>query len=98
MLQTSNPEIASSPTGVSVGATTTPVLAANPNRTGLTLVNTSPNTISISFDVNPAVLNSGITLVPNGMFVMDEFTFTTQAVNAIASLGSSNLSVQEFVA
>lgn len=95
MQQTSNPEIAGSPTGVSVGATTTPVLAANPNRTGLTLVNTSPNTISIAFG-NAAVLNSGITLVPNGMFVMDEFTFTTQAVNAIASLGSSNLSVQEF--
>ena len=99
MQQTSNPSIASAPIAASVGVASAQAVAANPNRTGLILVNTSANAISISFDGNAAVLNSGITLNPNGgTFVMDEFTFTTKAINAIAGGAASNLAVQEFVA
>lgn len=96
--QTEQPMIASAPTAASVGVASAQALAANPNRTGLVLVNTSANTISIAFDGNAAVLNSGITLNPNGgTFVMDDDTFTQKAVNAIAGGATSNLAIQEFV-
>jgi hypothetical protein len=86
----------SAPTQATVGASSALALASNSSRTGLVLVNTSANTISIAFGANAAVLNSGITLNPNGgTFVMDAFTFTTQAVNAIAGAASSNLAIQE---
>jgi hypothetical protein len=86
-----------SPTAASVAATSGVILGSNLSRTGLVLGNTSSATISIGFGSNPAVLNSGITLNPNGgTFVMDAFTFTTQAVNAIAGAAGSNMAIQEF--
>jgi hypothetical protein len=89
-------QLPSAPTQATVGAASGLALASNSSRTGLVLVNTSGNTISIAFGANAAVLNSGITLNPNGgTFVMDAFTFTTQAVNAIAGAASSNLAIQE---
>jgi hypothetical protein len=84
------------PAAATVGVTTGQILAANSSRTGLVLINTSANTISLGFGA-AAVLNSGITLNPNGgTFVMDSFTFTTAAVNAIASVASSNISIEEY--
>lgn len=72
-------------------------VAANANRKGLVIVNTSTAVVSLSFGANPAILNSGITLNANGgTWVMDEYTFTTQAVNAISNAATRNLSIQEF--
>ena len=91
------PQNPGSPTAASVAATSGVILGSNLSRTGLVLGNTSSATISIGFGSNPAVLNSGITLNPNGgTFVMDAFTFTTQAVNAIAGAAGSNMAIQEF--
>ena len=85
------------PTAASVGVTSAQVLAANTSRTGLILVNTSSHTISIAFGAHAAVLYSGITLEPNGgTYEMDVDSFTSQAVNAIASGASSNLAIQEY--
>ena len=84
------------PAAVSVGITSTSVLAANASRNGAVFTNTSSHTISFGLSGNAAVLNSGITLSPNGTWVMDKFTFTTGAITAIASAASSNLAVQEF--
>jgi len=87
----------SAPASASVGIASGTAVAANASRKGLTLVNTSNKTISIAFGANAAVLGSGISLLANGgTFVMDEYTFTTQAVNAIAGGAASNLSIQEF--
>lgn len=86
---------AASPTAASVGTSSGAAVSSNANRKGLVLINTSANTISIAFGT-AAVLNSGITLAPFGVFYMDEYSFTTAAVNAIASAVSSNLAVQEF--
>lgn len=87
---------ASTPNAVSVGAGSTEVLPRNASRRGLVLVNTSANRISIAFGA-PAVLDSGITLYPEGgTFIMREDLFSTEAVNAIASAAGSNLAVQEF--
>lgn len=86
---------AASPTAASVGITSAQAVASNANRKSLVLINTSTARISIAFG-SAAVLNSGITLYPGGVFVMDVFTFDTAAVNAIASVGTSNLAIQEY--
>ncbi len=89
------PQNPAAPGQVTVGATSTPVLLANPSRTGLVLTNVSANIISIGLGA-AAVLNYGITLTPNGVWVMDEFTFITVAINAIAGMAGSALAIQEF--
>lgn len=86
----------SAPTAASVGVASAQAVAAAATRKGLVLTNTSSNTISLGFG-NAAVLNSGITLVPNGVFSMDEYSFDVGAVNAIASGATSNLAIQEFL-
>ncbi len=84
-----------SPTFATVGLTSAQAVPTNANRRGLVLVNTSDFRISLGFGV-AAVLDSGITLYPQGVFVMDEYTFDTSQVNAIASAAGSNLAVQEY--
>lgn len=86
----------SAPAAVSVGVASGLALAANANRKGCILTNTSNAIISLAFGANPAVLNSGITLLPFGVFYMDEYSFDTGDVNAIASAAASNLAIQEF--
>jgi hypothetical protein len=88
------PLLASAPTAASVGVASAQAVAANANRRGLVLINTSVNDISIGLGA-AAVLNSGITLKPNGVFEMDEYTFNTGAIFAIAAGAASNLAVQE---
>lgn len=95
-VKTKTPLTASAPAAASVGVASAQAVAANANRTGLTLVNTSDNTISLGFGAT-AVLNSGITLLAGASWAMNEYSFTTAAVNAIAGAASSNLAVQEFV-
>lgn len=86
----------SSPTSTSVGVASAQAVASNSSRKGLILTNTSTNTISLGIGAT-AVLNNGITLNPSGgTFVMDEYNFTTGAINAIAGGASSNLTIQEF--
>jgi len=82
------------PAAASVGVTSAQVLASNTSRKGAMFINTSANVISLAFGAT-AVLGSGITLEPNGSFTMDAYSFTTQAVNAIAGVAASNLSIQE---
>ncbi len=83
------------PTSVSVGVASGQVMAANPDRKGLVLINLSANRISFGLGVT-AELDKGITLTQNGTWVMDEYTFTTGVIHAIASGASSTLTVQEF--
>lgn len=83
------------PTAASVGVTSAQAVAANASRKGLVLTNTSNNRISLGFGA-VAVLNSGITLYPGGIFVMDQNLFDLGAVFAIASVAASNLAIQEY--
>jgi hypothetical protein len=85
----------SSPSFATIGVASGAAVAANANRTGLALVNTSSARISLGFG-SAAVLDSGITLYPGGTFVMDEFLFDKGTVNAIAASAASNLSFQEY--
>lgn len=82
------------PTAASVGVASASALAANASRKGLIAVNTSNATISCSV-AQTAILNSGITLQPGAVWNMNEYSFGTGAVNCIASLAASNLSLQE---
>ena len=84
------------PTSATVDATSGAAVASNAARRGLVLTNTSTNLISLGLGAT-AVLGSGITLnASGGVWVMDEFTFTTAAINAIAGAEASNLAIQEF--
>lgn len=83
------------PTAASVGVASAQAVAANGSRKGLVLVNTSVNRISLGFGAT-AVLDSGITLYPGGVFNMGEYDFDLGAVNAIASAAASNLAIQEY--
>jgi hypothetical protein len=87
---------ASSPTAASVGVASAQAVATNANRKGLLLTNThATNRISLGFGA-AAVLDSGVTLYPAGTYWMDEYDFTTGAVNAIASGAATNLAIQEY--
>jgi hypothetical protein len=83
------------PTAFSVGVVTATAVAANANRKGLKLINTSNAIISLGFG-NAAVLNSGVTLLPYGVFEMDEYDYDLGSVDAIASAAASNLAIQEY--
>lgn len=89
------PLTANAPFAVSVGTSTTTVLAANASRKGLTLVNNSAAKVYIAFGT-AAVLGSGILLLPGGVFYMDEYSYSQAAVNGIASLAASSTTGQEF--
>ena len=95
-ISVTNSSTANSPSAVSVGITSTSVLPSNASRKGLVLTNTSNRVISLGLNNAAPVLNSGITLQPGGIWVMDPNTFTTGAINAIASGAASNLAIQEF--
>lgn len=78
---------------VGVAAATAVTLAAGTKAAAFT--NTSANKISLAFGGGTAVLNSGITLNPNGgSFLMTSDMLVTGAVSAIASAASSNLAIQ----
>lgn len=89
---------ASTPVSVAVGTTSVPLVAANVNRKGLLItVVTQNNRVSLGFDT-PALLDRGVMLIggKTDVFEMNEFTFTTAAINAIASNGNTIVAVQEF--
>lgn len=86
----------SAPTFSTVGTASASTVAANATRKGLSLTNTSVNRISLGFGA-AAVLDSGITLYAGDSFIMDEYSFHTAAVNAIANVAASNLAIQEYV-
>ena len=84
------------PTSANVGVASAQVVAANGTRKGLVLTNLSGSkNISIAFGAT-AVFGAGITLQPGTVFVMDAFTFSTQAINAISDAAAQPLSIQEF--
>lgn len=87
----------SAPTAATVTGSSANIIASNTNRKGLLLTNLSSDFVSLSFGASNAVLNEGITLAPYGSYSMDEYTYSTQAINAISSGTSSAISIQEFI-
>lgn len=86
---------AASPATTSVGVASASAVASNANRKGLIIVNIS--TANVSFGIGAtAVVGSGITLLPGGVWNMDADSFSTSAINAIATAAASSISIQEF--
>ena len=72
-------------------------MVANTDRVGLVLVNLSTSTIYLGLSGRYAVLNSGITITPNGgTWTMDEYTFNREKVSGIANTTNSIVAIQEF--
>lgn len=82
-------------TAVSVGLTSSQVLAANANRKTATFTNDSSNTVYLS-SISAAVLNRGWALYPNGSISFVDDVPTT-AFTAISTGAASNLCVNEGV-
>lgn len=90
------PTTPSAPATATVAATSGSAVSANASRKGLIIQNLSANTVSLNVVGGAAVLNSGITLFPGGTWNMDQYSFTTSAIFAIASAAGSVISIQEF--
>ena len=96
VVSTKTPLTALTPTFATVTGSSAQVVAANSSRKSLVFVNTSSDNISFGIGANAAVVGSGITLTPNGVWEADEYSYVTSAINAISSGTSSNLTIQEF--
>lgn len=83
---------------VTVGSSSTAVIAANPNRTYLLLENDSDTIIYLQFGGNPAVANTGIRLNANGGNWESSAAagnLFSGAVSAISASSNKNLLVVE---
>lgn len=88
-----------SPASAVVTASSAQIIASNGLRKGLILTHLgSSGPISISFGAttNLAVLNAGLSMVPNEKWSMSDYGFTTSAVNAIATASGPTISIQEW--
>ncbi len=95
-VSTKVPRTYSAPTAALVNTTSTLILAANPNRKGLYLSNTTGNQqISLGFDGNAAVYQNGLTLYPGEKFWMDEYSLSTGAIYAITITATTYIGIQE---
>ena len=82
-------------TKVTVGTASTLVVAANPKRTDLVLVNDSDEAIYITRG-NDAVMNEGIRLnATGGSYEINADNIYLGAIYAICTSGSKNLTVSE---
>ena len=89
---------AKDPDALIIGTSSVMVIPENYSRDGATLINISGNFISISFGGTAAILYKGITLTPNGgSWAMDDYAFTNEQINAIASAVNSTLCIQEYI-
>ena len=87
----------SAPTSVDVDTASKVVVAESYFRIGLILTNLSTGTMYLAFG-NTSTLQAGIPLLANGgVFSMDNYTFSKEAVTAIAHSDNSLLAIQEFV-
>ena len=79
---------------VAIGTSTTVVSAANKARKRIVLINNESNDIFLGFGT-AAVLDKGIKIAGGEEQVFEKFSITTQAINAIARTGETDLLVQE---
>jgi hypothetical protein len=82
------------PASASVISTDSVVIAANALRKKMVVINVGA--VNVFFgDGFSSAMNSGIMLTPNGTWVMDRYTFTTNDIHAICA-SNSTLSIQEY--
>lgn len=87
-----------SPANITIGTTSTQLVAANTNRKGLIIgVAGTGNIVSLGLGV-AAIANKGIVLKNAGLDVwkMDQYSFYTGAVNGVANGANTVVVIQEF--
>lgn len=82
------------PDAVTIGATSTTVMAANSGRLYAVLTNNSNEDMWVSLGA-AAVLNKGIKLMPNQSFEINGFKLFRGAVYAICTSGSKSMAIFE---
>lgn len=88
----------SAPATGTVGTSSATLVAANVNRRGCVITVIGSGSVFLAFGANAAVINSGIALPgARSVFIMDAFTYSREAINAIASAAGVTVSIQEFV-
>jgi hypothetical protein len=84
------------PATANVSAVSSKIVDANINRTSISIINISVNPVFLSFGNNPAIVNGGIAILPEGgTFLMDNNTVSILEINAI-STGDAMVAIQEF--
>ena len=73
------------PSALAIGTASAQIFAQNFNRTGLLCEDTGTVSVSLSYGASAAVVGGGITIPAGGSWKMDDYSFSTQAINAIAS-------------
>jgi hypothetical protein len=83
------------PVAGSVTTASAQLIAANINRTGLACTNIGTSTAFLAYGANTAILNGGTAISPGATWWMDDYLFTTDAVNVIAA-SATTIACQEF--
>ena len=96
-LQGSSPwqHIANAPVTVAVTTTSAQLIGSNTARTGLSCTNIGSVNAYLAYGTNPAILSGGTAILAGTTWWMDNYLFTTQAINVIAP-SATTLSCQEF--
>jgi len=82
-------------TKVSVGNTSTTVLAANDNREVAIFANDADETIYLNILGGTAVMNEGIPVLPGEKFVMEFPILSKSLITGICTTGTKNMAVVE---
>ena len=84
--------------GAGIGVASQQILPVNASRMGVLFINDSPNIIYLHKGPDPAVLNTGIRLNPNGGSWQEDIALTSVwkgQWHAIATVAASNLCINE---
>lgn len=82
------------PTQVSIGTTSSTLIAANPNRLYAHIVNNSGQPIYIQYSVS-AALNQGIKLPPGSFYTIESNNLWLGAINAIGVMAGQLIDILE---
>lgn len=87
---------ANQPDRVGVGTASEVIIPENLSRVGLIVTNISDQTIYLGIG-NTATLSAGIVLTPaGGVWSMDDYTYSKEAITAIGHSGTLVVAFQEF--
>ena len=83
--------VGQTPDSTLVGDTNTEIVATNPNRIAVFLVNIGKNNVWLSCDEN-AILDKGLLLAANGgSLLIDSTAFSKGVINGICNSGKSSI-------
>ena len=85
------------PSAAGVGTVSEVIVAENVDRVGLMITNISDGTIYLGIG-NTATLKAGIVITPGGgAWSMDEYSYSNQAITAIAHSSTLIIAFQQFI-